>query len=194
MNIGIDIDDTINNISEIIMPYAQMWNISHGNPIGPVNPTARHNHEIYCWSLDEMRAFKKEWINELAPQAALKPLVREVLSAFRQNGDKIYFITARNRDWDMYIDPYKITADYLAKHNIEYDGLIAECLDKVAACKEYKIDVLIEDTLNTSKKAIAAGIRSILVAAPHNKDCGNIERAHSWAEIYYILKGDLWKN
>ena len=192
MNIGIDIDDTINNLSEIIMPYAQTWNLAHGKPIGPINPSARHNHEIYGWTLEEMREFKKAHINDIAPKALLKPLVREVLSALHQDGDKIHFITARDREWDQYTDPHGISEAYLEKHRISYDGLFSECRDKISVCKDLSIDVFIDDTLTTCKLATAEGIRTILFAAPHNKDCGTLERATSWIEIYYMLKGDLW--
>ena len=191
MNIGIDIDDTICNTREFMAPYAQMFAIERGRSPKIADPDKRLVMDVLGWSAEDTKAYKKSYWNKIIPNVPLKPHVCKTLEQLRTTGDKIYFITARDRAWDMFDDPYNLSARYLEQHGIKYDGLVVESLDKLSACQELDIDVLIEDNLDICKKVLLHGIRPILFATPYNKDCGSIERAHSWAEIYYILKGAL---
>ena len=70
--------------------------------------------------------------------------------------------------------------------NIPYDKLIINASDKLKVCKEYGIDIFIEDSYDTCKELQENGIKSYLMTTKMNEniDTGDIERVSCWDEIY----------
>ena len=60
-------------------------------------------------------------------------------------GYTIEIVTARNNT--EYEDPYKITYDYLKKHNIYFDKINVNVSNKGLFCKTNNIDILIDDSI-----------------------------------------------
>lgn len=75
------------------------------------------------------------------------------------------------------------TEKWLAHHGFPYAPVIS-ATDKVAACREHKIDVFVEDQYATFVKLNRAGIACYLYDAPYNRkhDVGD-RRIHSLAEL-----------
>ena len=70
--------------------------------------------------------------------------------------------------------------------NILYDSLNLHISDKLTFCKEYGIDVLIEDSYETCRELTDNGIKSILMTTKMNGDIEDKEivRVNNWNEIY----------
>lgn len=113
------------------------------------------------------------------------PYVNEVINKLKENGDEIYFVTARLMNIKE-CDSEAITKKSLSDFNIAYDELYVGISDKLTLFKEHEIDICIEDSYETCREFTDNGIKSILMTTPMNKDidAGEIARVNNWLEIY----------
>lgn len=152
MKIGIDLDDTICRTTEIVHKkleeYAENLNL---NPLDIMNDE----------SLKE-EFFQKE-LKEAYKEVEIKREVKEVIKRLRNKGNKIYIITSRSDNYHG-IDFTQITKDWFQKQNLEVDEMIfsVDGENKAKVCKEYQIDLMIEDNPYNFKKIRELGINCIL--------------------------------
>ena len=108
----------------------------------------------------------------------------------KRDGHKIYIITGR--DNGDYSEPYNITKEWLDKFNIYYDELILteayinykHC--KTEKCKEFDIDIMIDDSVHICRDCIENNITTLLMDTQFNKK-EDIPRVHNWSEIYSFI-------
>lgn len=184
MRIGVDIDDTITNSWECLIPYySKLFGIPetvlHTSP-------PYHNSVKHLITLDDYFKVLKPVYDEVIPNVTLKDDVKETIDKLYEMGHKVYFITARGTD---HTDPYKVSKDYLDKHGIKYEKIIVGSLDKVKVCKEEQIDLLIDDSRKHCLAVSQSGIETLLFETYYNKDCQELKHVKSWKEIYEYIKG-----
>ena len=195
MKIGIDIDDVITNTGEMLIAYAQLFNIEDLDKSSYlekdkvytiVNGGALANG---CdWTEEQVIAFKKKYHEYILSNASIKPLAKEIIDRLINEGHEIHLITARNKASDL-IDSQKASEELMSKNKINYHKLVTECLDKLPYCKDNNIDIFIDDQLETCKRVATCGIKVFLMNALNNVnlDEGEITRVYSWADIYYQI-------
>lgn len=73
------------------------------------------------------------------------------------------------------------------KNNIKYHKLITECSDKLSVCLENKIDLFIDDKIETCLELNSGKINTFLMNTPFNNplDEKNIVRVFSWIDLYH---------
>lgn len=193
MNIGIDIDDTISETFETLLPYAQKYTIEDLKRESKVNLTGNlldHFYIVYVngWNEKEAIAFWEKYYAQILRELNIKKFAAEVINKLRQEGHKVYIITAR---WDMKKDNVEeITRNWLQENNVEYDGLFLNASDKLSIAKENSIDVFIDDSFKNCKKvADGSDIKVYMMDSRANEQMNDkkIQRVFSWPEIYDLI-------
>ena len=113
----------------------------------------------------------------------------EIIDKIKNENNEIYIITARSSSkWDdVNGEMNNILISWLNNNNIKYDKLIVS-KEKLEICKNYKIDIMIEDKVENINN-ISKEIPVVCFNASYNKSCtsDNIYRAYSWYDVYYNI-------
>ncbi len=186
MNIGIDIDDTITDTFDYLMPYIAEY---FGTDINYL----KCNNISYCnlpeeWKKKEIE-FAKKYYDTVIPNTPIKIDASKYIEKIKEKGNSIFIITAR--DNNLYTNPYKTTTEQLERNNIYYDELICT-FDKAKACKDKHIDLFIDDSTQNCKEVSNLGIDILLFSSKSNHNSDTLfKKVNSWKEIYdYIEKGE----
>ena len=193
MNIGIDIDDTISETFETLLPYAQKYTIEDLKRESKVkidSNMANHFYIVYMngWNEQEAMDFWSKYYAEILREVNIKKFAKEVINKLKQEGHKIYLITAR---WDMPNDDVKeITRKWLEENKVEYDKLIINASDKLQLAKENNIDIFIDDSFKNCKTIAdntKAKVYMMTSRVNGSFEDENIKRVYSWPEIYDLI-------
>jgi uncharacterized HAD superfamily protein len=184
MKIGIDIDDVITATSSSIMKFLEnhrykdnvlneIYLVMHGDPTS-----------------EETLKFFKENLNELYNNLELNSHAQEIITKLKEEGNTIILITGRGERNEAYKGVIDITYDYLEKNKIPYDKIYFEAVDKTGICKEERIDILIDDSIQNCTEFKKIGGKAILFNSKLNSKFNSSEiiRASDWNEVYRILK------
>ena len=183
MKIGIDIDDTMADTFDYLMPYiAEFFNIDI--------KYLKDKNISYSTFPKEMKEreleFARKYYDKIIPGTPFKPKVAEYIDKIRNLGHKIIVITARDKT--LYTDEYKTTIEELKNNNIHYDKLICD-FDKAKVCKNEKIDLFIDDSIINCSKVNELGIKTILFNSKINmKEITKLDRVDNWKDIYEKIK------
>lgn len=191
MNIGIDIDDTIANTSEIIDLYAKEYteNVLKRelklNEIDILDPMwAKH---LFGWTIEEDKEFWDLYYEQIMRDVKPKNDSVEIINELSKE-NTIIIISAR---WDRENGIIgKITKNWLEKYNIHHDKQFIGHLDKRNIVKENNIELFIDDSYKTCKLISDIGIKTLLMNSRLNKniEIGKMERVSSWKEIKEKVK------
>ena len=193
MNIGIDIDDTIAETFETLLPYSQKYTIEDLKKESKVyidSNCTNHFYIVYTngWNQQEAIEFWEKYYAEILRQLNMKKFASEIINKLKQEGHKIYFITAR---WDMKKDSVEeITKQWLKENNIEYDALFLNAKDKLSLVKENDIDLFIDDSFKNCKTiADNTSCKVYMMTSRVNGSLKDkkIKRVFSWPEIYDLI-------
>lgn len=186
MKIGIDIDNVIANFDDELLKEYLKYDKQLRNA-GIINSTPVYlRYGMFDWSKAEEEAFYKNNIERIVKK--LKPLNNSVyyIKKLKELGHEIYIITGR--DNGEYSDPYKLTKDWLKKYDIIYDELLFTNAynkqEKSKVCIENKIDLMIEDSINTCLNLISNGINVYTMNTRYNQNKKELIRVSNWKEIY----------
>ena len=183
MKIGIDIDDTMTNTFDYLMPYiSEFFEVDIDY--------LKENNISYSTFPEKMKKreleFAKKYYDIVIPNTPFKTGVSENIKKIKSLGNEIIIITARDKT--LYTDEYKTTIEELKNNNIFYDKLICN-FDKSKVCKEEKIDLFIDDSISNCNKVAQLGIQTILFNSKSNINIKtNLNRVNSWYELYEIIK------
>ena len=183
MRIGIDIDNCISNFDDVLLEEY----IKHDKELrntGIINDKPHHIAVgMFDWSKEENDDFYYNNIQRIA--MSLKPLnnAKEVIDKLKADGNEIYIITSR--DNGEYINPEKMTREWLEKYDIYFDKLILTGrYEKGPVCKENNIDIMIEDSIKNCEDIENNGVKCYIMDTRYNKHETRFERVKRWNEIY----------
>lgn len=183
MRIGLDIDDTICDTFDFLLPYiCKYYKLDY-------EKTKKRNlsYDYFLDHYDDYFIFAKLNYKNIIPHVPLKKGVIKYLTKLRKKGHQIVFITARSdRGYD---NPYQLTYDYLALNGIPFDTLITSAGDKAGSCKEEQIDLFIDDSIDNCKSLSSHNIQVLLFKAAWNKKCKEFKKVKSFKNLYKIVKG-----
>ena len=193
MNIGIDIDDTISETFEALLPYSQKYTIEDLKRKSEVQidaNCANHFYIVYMngWNEQEALVFWEKYYAEILRVLNIKKFASEVINKLRKQGHKIYLITAR---WDMKKDNVEeITKQWLKENNVEYDGLFLNASDKLELVQKNNIDIFIDDSFKNCKNIVdntRAKVYMMNSRVNGSLDDEKIKRVFSWPEVYDLI-------
>ena len=194
MNIGIDIDDTISETFETLLPYAQKYtieNLKRKSEIDMNQDFLDHFYIVYMnkWNKEEATDFWNKYYGKILREVNIKKFAAEAIYRLKQEGHKIYLITAR---WDMPNDNIQeITKQWLKENNVEYDELVINASDKLQLIKEKNIDIFIDDSFSNCKNVAEnsdAKVYMMTSRVNSNFHDSKIERVYSWPEVYHLIE------
>ena len=194
MNIGIDIDDTISETFETLLPYTQKYTIEDLKIKSEINMNQDFLDHFYIvkmngWKEKEAISFWNKYYGEILKKINIKKFAAEVINRFKKKGHKIYLITAR---WDMPNDDIQgITKKWLIENNVEYDELIINASDKLQLIKEKNIDIFIDDSFTNCKSIAENSNAKVYIMTSRvngNFNHEKITRVYSWPEVYSLIE------
>ena len=185
MNIGIDIDDTISNTYEYLFPYAQKYTIEElEKEIKDVNRDHMYATNFHNWTKEQEKEFFIKYYKKIIEQVKPKLYAVNVINKLKDEGHKIYLITARFQ-----MDNFDVeseTKKWLKNNNIKYDKFIMNAQDKVSVAKQNYIDIFIDDAIKNCDDMAEAGIKTFIMDSIINSNYQNdkLTRVYSWPHLY----------
>ena len=192
MRIAIDLDDTLSVVDRITL--ASQYIARKNLPYRVVNPNSHALIEVFDWEIDAVHEFVREGGITVFTDAEARKGARETLAALREAGHEIIVLTARQKSW--FVNPEKVSRDWLEKRKIPYDEIVAGETDKGKYCVEHGISVLIDDNADTCVKAQELGVRAVLMIGANNVDrAGEVRYGGSnWRQLAAVLQAILQRN
>lgn len=191
MIIGVDIDDTLTDIRDEVgaaaLKYAQSLNkdIDETKVVWDKNNNGSSFKERYNFNYDELLYFFGNIQENITKKAKPREDVVDVIKKLREDGHKIYIITAR--DSEFHNDPYELSKTWLNKNNIGYDKLIVDARDKAKICREQNVEIFIDDKLSNCMQISNENIVTIRITN-YTEQHQNIVNKKNWKEIYEYIK------
>lgn len=194
MKIGIDIDDTTVITVKSMIKYADKYDTevlrrkgTNGN-LGLIQ-NRYYLKVLYGWTEKEKFDFFDMYYKNVLEECTLMQNADKVLQKLKEEGNEIYFITARLTNINN-CNTEEITKNTLKENNIPYDKLIINASDKLKVCKDEGIELFVEDSYDTCKELTENGIKSILMTTKMNQqiEAGDIPRVNNWDEVYEQIK------
>ena len=179
MKIGLDLDNTISNTSEILhdrlKKYAVKLSISSDIILE-----------------DEYRTlnFYKEYTEDIFDNVEVKENAKEVIDELKDNGHEIYIITARTTDFiSEGLSAKEMTFDWLKKHKIFVDDIITGVYGKSKAevCKRLNIDLMVDDDPHNYQEITKEGIKCLLFDDKKEYE-KNEDIVTNWLEIKEFIE------
>lgn len=185
MKIGLDIDDTMTDTTELMIEYAKEY--------FKTDDIEFIKSILFAPKIEgELLEFYDKYLVEMMSKYKLKSNVKEVIDRFRQSGNKIIIITARGATIKNVID---VTMEYFKLHDIKVDDIVFRLRDKSKYCVENNIDLLVDDSNSVLEKVQQLGIKTLLFNSIKNKDIDtNINRVNNWLEVEQYINELLIKS
>lgn len=185
MRIGIDIDDTITDSTKTVKKYIKKYDSYYSKDHKLINGLESIIRGFF--DVEEARLFFKDHCMEIGNEIKVKKNAKEVIDKLMRDGHEIVIITARSDKY--YKDSDKYCADYLKRNNINYDKLVTKQTYKIETCKREKIDLMIDDAIDTVENLEKEGIKSVLFTSELNKDKKTkVKRVNNWNQLYDYIK------
>ena len=192
MNIGIDIDGVLTDLEKMVIDNGTKLCLEKNWPI-KINAIEYDVGKTFNWSREQEDEFWLTYFIEYVQKSRPRVFASEIINKLKQEGNKIYLITAR----DNYGIPQKyygkiqnLTKKWLKKNNIKYEKILfVKDEEKLQQCIENNIKVMIEDSPKNIEN-ISKQIKVIKFASQYNKEINNenVITALSWPHIYRIIK------
>lgn len=186
MNIGIDLDGVLTNFNEFCINYGTKFasEICKGKII---NPKGYESIEIFSWNKQTDLEFWEKYNLKYATEEEPRIFAKEVLNKLKEDGHKIYIITARASEFadiEAKEKMQELVRKWFAKNELYYDELIFSTVNKLENCRKNNIDVIIEDSPHNIKQ-LSEFLPVICFDARYNKECEgkNIIRAYSFYDV-----------
>lgn len=187
MNIGIDIDDTLTNSSQVFIKYARIYNkINKINYI--INTNELNQNKAFGWNEENKKEFAKKFLMKILLETRPNKNATEIIKKLKEEGHNIYFISAR-KDSEI-ANMFDFTRLWLEKYKICYKKLIVNSSDKLIDCNENKIEIFIDDNYLTCKRIQDnTKIKVLMYETNYNSwvDKSEIEKVKNWEDIYRII-------
>ena len=193
MNIGIDIDDTISETFETLLPYAQKYTIEELKRLPNIDMNQNFLDHFYIvkmfnWNKEEAMNFWIKYYEEILKQVNIKKFASDVIKKLKDNGNKIFLITARWAREDNNVE--EITKKWLKDNNIVYDKLILGADNKVNLVKDNKIGIFIDDSYQNCKDVSEntdAKVYMMNTRVNEKFKIENVKRVYSWCELEHLI-------
>ena len=195
MNIGIDIDDTICNTYEVLLPYLKEYIEKEIGKDFNMDLSSTLDYYKLCarFGLSEEEDTKFWYdnfvniINTVVP----KDNTVDIIKKLKEEGHNIYLITARYAVPE--IDIKELTKEWLVKNNIVFDKLIINSHNKLEIAQRENIDIFFDDSIRNCSMLIEGNIKTYMYKTEYNEIYKNdkVIKVKSWNEFYEKIKEEI---
>ena len=191
MNIGIDVDGTMIDISSYMLKRGEKYFHRAAS-----NPAAFDVDEMFSCTRKERNRFWARYLLYYCIKSPILDGAAKTIQRLREDGHQIYIITSRvfTTRTDLLGAMFRaMLVRWLKRKGVVYDGIVF-CEDngeaKSKQCQKLKIDVMLDDKPD-NVVTIAKNHSVIVCPMPWNKELANqgFVRAENWEKIYDILSG-----
>ena len=184
MRIGIDIDDTITNTWEMVIPY---YSREFGVPEEDLKKSIPYYSAVKdCCKVDEYFERIMPIYNNVCSRVPLRDNVVKILTDLHNKGHEIIFISSRGEG---YSDAYTLTKEYLDKNGVPYDRLIVGASrNKDNLCVTEKVDLFVDDSYKHCVNASKVGVKVLLAERYYNKEHLEFPHLKEWNDIYKYIE------
>lgn len=174
MHIGIDLDNTILDATTAFLHY---YNIASGLSLTHVDVNDFYLYRLYGWDKEERDAVYNKYGHDIHWNSSPLPMAIEILQKLYTQ-HQISIITARPLLFR------EVTINWLQHHKINYHN-ITLIENKLQACIQAKVDVLIDDGPHYAEEFALVNKPVILYEQPYNVSVANplVFRATNWNEV-----------
>ena len=188
MNIGIDIDDTINNLHDILIEKGKKFNEKEN-----INYEIREDEwnwdKAFGWDEQTAKKFLKENVEYAYLNAGIKANAAETINRLKEEGNKIIIVTSRGAEHLQ--NAYEISEKWLKEKNVNFDKLIIGAVEKANACIENNIDIFIDDHIAFCEGISKTKTKVLMFNSPYNQNETRYTRVYTWDEVYKKIKTDF---
>lgn len=176
IKIGIDIDDVITDTFITMKRYIDKYDDN--------SDIHSHIEEVMRGEMPTqgIKNFFTENIINIMKSAKIKKDASEVIQELLNEGNQIFIITARGEM--KFKGSEQVTLQYLKLHNINYTKILFNSFEKSTICKNYNIDVMVDDSIKYCLEIEKENMRSILFTSIVNKSSNTtVKRVNNWREL-----------
>lgn len=181
MVIAIDLDGVVFDTEDYYRTYAHIYDINIFKQ-GLKDKKEMWVHKRFGWNKDMGNEFFAKYTAEVLNNAPFKPGARYVINELKKMGHTLVCITLRGYYRECEIE---ITERRLKEAGIKFDKIIYSQHNKLGACQDEKVDLIIDDNPNTIKLLSQNNIKCF-----HFKGAGlrqvkhkNATEVQNWGEI-----------
>lgn len=185
MVIAIDLDGVVFDTEEYYRTYAHLYDIALIKN-GLRNNKEMNVHDRHGWDKDQANEFYAKYTAEVLNNAPIKPGAKYVIDKLKEKGHRLVCITLRGYYRECEIE---ITERRLKEANINFDKIIYNQHNKLFACQEEKVDVIVDDNPGTMELLSQNGIKCF-----HFRGAGlrevkheNITEVQNWGDVFEKL-------
>ena len=191
MNIGLDVDGVLTDFEWFLDFYARKL---FGKKFQSDKEQYKFEDRFFCSSKDEVR-FYARYLWRYIHKIPICEGAAAVIRALREQGNKIYIITARalasSRKNPISLMMRNILKKWLEKNGVEYDEILFvsssnSVIEKCALAKCLKLDYFIEDAPYNIRE-LAKITKVICMTANYNLNIPNIYYALDFGEVFHII-------
>lgn len=179
MHIGVDLDNTVLDATETHLKY---YNLASGLSFTPDDVDDFYIYRLYGWEKAERDSMYQKYGLDIHWDSVPFPMAVDSLNElFEQH--KISIITSR----PLFVRD--VTVEWLHHHKVNYHNIVFT-ENKLQACMESNVDVLIDDAPHYAEEFSLTGKPVILYEQPYNVSVAGdfVFRASNWLEVKYHIE------
>ncbi len=185
MIIGVDLDGVVFDSERLYQAFAEIEDTKRGGS-GVVNPHELRIAKRYAWTEEYLMQFKND-IAHMQDIAGLLPGAKEVMDEIVNMGHTFVSVTARGTITEKVIP---ITHRRIEEEKIPISKVVFKQTNKVEACKQQNVDIMIDDHYDTVLKLCENGVKCLYFRDAIQKEIvhENVVQVYNWGEIYRYFK------
>ena len=181
MVIAIDLDGVVFDSEEYFRTYSHLYDIALvGN--GLRNSKEMAVHDRYGWDKETANEFYAKYTAEVLEKAPLRPGAKYVLDKLKEMGHTLVCITLRGYFHECEVT---ITERRVKELGLPFDKIIFNQKNKLNACNEENVSLMIDDNPNTCKLLSENGIKCFHFrgAGLRQVEGDNIVEVQNWGVV-----------
>ena len=187
MKIGIEIDGVVIDSETTFRTYEEIFAIEELNGRKIVNSEEPKFQQRYDWTEEEQKQFIDKYFLEVSKNSGLMSGFVPVYKRLKEQGHEFVVITARGG----FVEEMKDDAERVLNENgIVFDKYYWKNDDKVQACLDEKVDLMIDDDHRIIKRLNDNGIKTLYFRDTNLLRLPETELNHevnNWGDIYRYI-------
>lgn len=177
MKIGLDLDGVVFDTELSYKVLGDIYNLEVNSKI--IDPNEIRMQKKFGWTQEQTKEFIDRYVLEVIEKAPPTPGACEVLKILEEQGHEFYIITSR------FGKEVEISKKKLSELGIKISGSAYEQIDKTKACKDFKIDYMIDDYYLNVKQLSENNIKCLFFNSQHKKFKlnENIFEVFDWGDV-----------